>query len=157
MRRAWAKPFSMRNTGPHKHPGFLNEKGEFIDEGFKARALVAKSTIDQHLLRKFKFNPNSNEAIYARTQGLHTDLASEKEIVLARLAQSRNNAGSLQGEQRYVHSVFLRLRTMNYAYIFQVILVSSYPKQKQKQRSYIGCPMNMNGLEWLLLTQSVAT
>ena len=79
MRRAWAKPFSMRNTGPHKHPGFLNEKGEFIDEGFKARALVAKSTIDQHLLRKFKFNPNSNEAIYARTQGLHTDLAYQEE------------------------------------------------------------------------------
>ena len=109
MRRAWAKPFSMKNTGPNMHPGFVTGSGKnkgFTDIGPGARSKAASSMPDYDTLSKFlvsKFKYNDAEAIYARTRGLHSDLAVDREIILAKLVQSRGNAGSLQGERRYVY------------------------------------------------------
>lgn len=104
MRRAYLKKFSMKSTGPVANPGYLNDKGDFVGISFGDRSKLAASTIDQHVLTKYRFNPNSNEAIYARTGGLHTDIwPGGKEIILAKLVQSRGNCGSLQGERRYVY------------------------------------------------------
>jgi len=105
MRRAWAKPFSMRNTGPFKHPMYINDQGEPVDVSFASRAKAGKMFVDEHLLAKYRFNPNSSEAIYARTRGLHSDLAVDKEVILAKIVQSRGNAGSLQGEKRFVYKI----------------------------------------------------
>lgn len=105
MRRAWAKSFSMKNTGPHKHPGYLNDKGDFVDIGFSSRAKAGGMFLDEHLLVKYKFKTNSPEAVYARTRGLHTDLAVDREVILAKQVKSSNNAGSLQGELRYVYAI----------------------------------------------------
>jgi hypothetical protein len=92
MRRAWAKSFSMRNTGPTKDPIVASVAP-------KARSQAAIFWLKDALLKKFKFNPNSNEAIYVRTRGLHTDLSPDsKELVLAKMMHSKSHAGSLQGE-----------------------------------------------------------
>lgn len=96
MRRAYLKSFNVRNSGPNNLEGI----------GFGSRTKAAQTTFDAHLLAKMRFNPNSNEAIYAKTQGLHTDIwPGGQEVVLARRVRSRANAGSLQKDQRYVHAV----------------------------------------------------
>lgn len=106
MRRAWAKPYSMRSMGPHPSPGFVNERGDFTDIGFGSRTKVARSHFDMYLISKYSFHPNSTEAIYARTRGLHADLAADREIVLVKRTQSRGTSGpSLEKERTYVYQV----------------------------------------------------
>lgn len=114
MRKAWAKSYSRKNTGPMKD--FItitqtkDEKGEpyrsVTDLSIKGRSKSAANYLSEYLLKRFKFNPNSSEALYVRTAGLHSDLApGSKELVLARLNQSRRNAGSVQGEEEFVQHV----------------------------------------------------
>jgi len=96
MRRAHLKSFSMRSAGPTNLEGI----------GFGARSQVAQTSFDSWFLRRKQFNINSNEVIYARTRGLHTDIwPGGTEVVLAKMQQSRNGAGSLQSERRYVYSI----------------------------------------------------
>jgi hypothetical protein len=111
IRRAWAKPYSRKNTGPMKNFVVVtqtkDEKGEpyrsITDMSIKGRSKAAKNYIAPFLLSRFRFNPNSSEAIYVRTAGLHSDLSpGSKELVLARLNQSRSGAGTIQGETEYV-------------------------------------------------------
>src|SRR5690348_10183635 len=108
MRRAWAKKYSMKNTGPTKFPMAVTQikidgepRRSVTDVGIKGRAIAAKSFIEPHLLRRYRYNPNSNEAIYVRTRGLHSDLdPSSKELILAKMNDRRSpaNAGQSAGE-----------------------------------------------------------
>lgn len=100
MRKAWAKTYSMRMSIPAE-PGTSPFFSNPLSIGSRTKA--ARSHLDEYLLSKFRFRSNSNERIYATYFGLHTDLVNGvAEVVLARRVQSRNNAGSLQGEQRFV-------------------------------------------------------
>lgn len=115
------KSFSTANTGPDKHAGFLTEV--IADDGTVSRSLqplaiaarsrVASqlpnwSTMDRWIINTFK--PDSPEAIYARTSGLHTDIrvVQGDALVLAKMAQSKTGAGSVQGENTYVKSVLIQ-------------------------------------------------
>jgi hypothetical protein len=106
MRRAWARSYSVRSSGTSQHLWVRDDNGKPVDMGFSKRNELAAtntdfSTMDRALLRTFK--STDTEAIYARTQGLHTDLLFDNPIVLARMVHSTSNAGSLQKERRYVY------------------------------------------------------
>lgn len=93
-------------------------KYEFVDISFGSRAKAAQSSPNWDTLSRFlmsHFKPNDHEAVYARTRGLHTDLTShvkhvskrkaqpvDQEVILVKQIQSKLNAGSIQGESKYV-------------------------------------------------------
>src|SRR5688572_7788137 len=88
------KSFSSKNTGPMKYPGFINEQGEWVDVSLRSRSKAAANFIDDHLITKYRYRPDSPEAIYARSRGLHTDLTRDGEVVLARMVQNRTGVGA---------------------------------------------------------------
>lgn len=100
MRRAYLKKFSTKGTGPIKYPGFFNEQHEFVDTSLRSRTKAASNFIDEHLLKKYRFKPNSPEALYVRRAGLHSDM-NDGQILLARQIQSAKGSGSLQGEEKF--------------------------------------------------------
>lgn len=104
IRRSWAKPYSMKGTGPAVLPGFIGDDGRFNSLSIGSRAKAGRTLDDPWLSALFKgVNSLSNEAqIYARTSGPN---AVPRAVVLASLIQSKNNAGSLQGEQTYVYKI----------------------------------------------------
>jgi hypothetical protein len=112
MRRAWAKKYSMKNVGPSKSMFTFNDQGKPTDVGMGARGKAARTNINFDSMSKFllrRFKPSDTEVIYARTHGLHTDLASDRQVVLAKMTQSTGNAGSVQGETPYVYSVIKKI------------------------------------------------
>lgn len=121
QRRSRPKAFSSKNSGPYKHAGFLTEvvgedgevKRSFQPLSIASRSKAAQSipnwsTMNRWIIETFKYD--STEAIYARTSGLHTDIKviQDEDIVLAKQHQSKEGAGSLQGESRYVFSILIK-------------------------------------------------
>lgn len=113
MRRAWAKPYSMKSTGISANPGFKNDQGEFVLTSIRSRAKAGGRVADPWLDAIFKdHNPlyhvdeqgnySANEdGIYKRKDSV------PRAAVLAKLMQSTNGAGTLQGEQRFVYEKIL--------------------------------------------------
>lgn len=112
MKRAHLKKFNLRNLGPAKSAGYTIRvkqpdgtfKTQVVDITTKNISKRAQFWLNMHLINKYRFDPNSNEAIYARNRGLHTDLTRDDELVLSRRVQSRQRQASLQGTIDYVYS-----------------------------------------------------
>lgn len=173
MRRAYLKKFSLKNTGPVKYPGYFDDQGDWVDMSLHSRSQAAKvqnldSQLSEHLRKRFRFKKTDPESIYARHRGLHTDLTRDGEIILARLVQSRGNAGSLQGEERFVRKVyinkperltslymsgstnfFIEVRTNSEGtYFFKSI---DYPDRHTAERAYV-----QNRILWAEITEPTA-
>lgn len=107
MRRAHLKGYSMgRPKGPPPEPGSNDDhsRGGFVGVGFASRNRAAQVNLHVDTMSIFlreTFSKRSYENRYVRLNGLHTDL----EPIVAKMAQSKINAGSLQGERHYVYKV----------------------------------------------------
>lgn len=112
MRRAWAKQFSRKNTGPMKAPFYINEQGDETDLSIKARSkaagIIDYESLSDNLRRRFRFKESDPESIYARHSGLHTDLTRDGELILARMWANKKGAGTLQGEERFVYQCMIK-------------------------------------------------
>ncbi len=114
MRRAWAKPYSMKGRVIDKNAGFLNDQNRYVPNSLGSRNHSANSTpwITAAIWKLLQKNPDylSDEAtfVYARSGGIHADLAPN--ITLFRAVRSGtdktriNQAGTLQGEEPLVYS-----------------------------------------------------
>lgn len=114
MRRAWAKSYSMKNTGPVKNPVIVEKYHEDGEDKLRvtevsigarnksASRTFSPSSFGERLLVHFQFNEKDPECIYARRAGLHTDL-----VILGKLVHSKSSAGSLQGEIRFAQHIFI--------------------------------------------------
>lgn len=97
MRRAWAKPYSMKKNGPDPNSMQL----------LAQRTKAAQTIIDPWLEKLFPDrNPlNKPDLIYSKHASV-TQLELRqipRAVVLAKLRQSVDNAGSLQKEQKFIY------------------------------------------------------
>lgn len=118
MRRAWAKPYSMKGGGLAANPGFIDDGGKFTPISIRSRAKAGGISEDPWLSSIFKDNnpfkktvdgsvvPNE-DGIFARSAGPN---ANPRAVVLAKLIQSTRGAGSLQKEIQFVHQDLLNGR-----------------------------------------------
>lgn len=106
MRRAWAKPYGRKRLPPDNNNfGYVqvskDDDGqpirEFVSMSMGSRNKAANSKIDLWLLTRFRDNQIDHpDKIRATVE----DNAGQKHLVLYRVMQSMNNAGSLSGAER---------------------------------------------------------
>src|SRR5690349_21450518 len=102
QRQAWAKPFSMKRTGIVANPGFRNEQGDFVPMSIGSRSKAGGVVADPWLDTIFKDkNPLYRIDEFGHYIPNETGIFQRRDVpravVLAKLIQSTNNAGSLQG------------------------------------------------------------